>query len=594
MLSQKVIFASVGVGIALLLCILVVFLVHQHRSSSQSSTVSGSVDATRLRVTGSTGPMGPMGLRGLVGTTGPTAIGLDGVTGPTGPSGVMGPPGFSITGPTGPNGRNITGAPGPQGLSGDLGPPGPTGPLGALGPPGGPPGPMGPTGSPGAARGVTGPTGTPGTNGRDGLDGVTGPRGSTGATGSRGQTGSTGWSGTGPTGAPGAPGVTGPANPILTSIDARFVSVKRIANSSESNDVPSTLQATYGTIRVMDCGTTVTSTQTNQIMYAGRGDGIVSLGTAYKHYLKVGDCIQTDIPSTPSLSTPANVTVRVLDVPSEWSLTYALPAEKQIINLATFAVWAEVDGFMVRVPPVRVFATPRLSNQTVWDKSQVLDDNPETSYQSELLPPRPSVQYITLDLGTTRKVARVMLMSRQGTNQRMTGLQLQLGNESQTVVYAKNLGTAQSAYDILFNTPSDPIVPPLMTSEYPEVFHVRTPWTLQTNGYTFTRDQARAKCAEYGAVQATYEEVVAAQAAGAQWCSTGWVTNGNGVYPMQEAIGGCGSGPGVWFNSPASGLAGASCYGMKPPQSLVKTGDEILPWSSQTGKVSYFDPRRPA
>ena len=72
------------------------------------------------------------------------------------------------------------------------------------------------------------------------------------------------------------------------------------------------------------CGTTVSSTQTNQIMGAGRGGGIVSLNTAYVHNLKVGDCIQTVIASTPSLSTPANTAVRVTSVRSNWELTYAL------------------------------------------------------------------------------------------------------------------------------------------------------------------------------------------------------------------------------------------------------------------------------
>jgi hypothetical protein len=185
----------------------------------------------------------------------------------------------------------------------------------------------------------------------------------------------------------------------------------------------------------------------------------------------------------------------------------------------------------------------------------------------------------------------------------MTGLQLQLGGESQTIVYAKNISTAENAYDFTFNTPSDAAVIPLMASEYPEVFHVRT------NGYTYTsRDQASAKCTEYGADLATYAELLAAQQAGAQWCSTGWMADNTPAdstgktyaiaYPMQEALSGCGSGAAVWPHVPTdanapNGRGGATCYGIKPPKSAVKTGDELFDWSSQTGKVSYFDPRRP-
>ena len=607
--------------------------------------VSSSVGVTGP--TGPAGPTGPMGLNGLDGTTGPMGLrgypgletGAPGLRGEPGPMGPMGIPGLNgmdgvtgpmgdpgVTGPTGETGPR--GNPGVDGPSGEMGPMGDSGITGATGPTGNE-GPRGLTGTPGVigaqgaqgalgARGLTGPTGVgpTGNGGPPGLMGLTGPRGSAGSVGSRipGVTGPTGPTGNGgPEGVKGMIGNTGDTGPmgptgslsITNTYNARYVSVKRIANSLESNDVPSTLQATRGTIRVMDCGTKVLSTQTNQIMYAGRGDGIVSLGTASAHNLKVGDCIQTDIPSTPSLSTPANLTVQVLSVPSQWSLTYALPAEKQTINLATFAVWADINGFPARVYPTRVFATPRLSDQPAWDKSNAaLDDNPDTVYHSQPIPPRPITQYITLDLGTTRKVSRVLLISRPGNDQRMTGLQLQLGDGTQNIVYARNLTTAQSAYDITFGGASDPPVVPLMTSEYPEVFYVYTNFS-----YAYTsRDQARAKCAEYGAELATYEELLAAQKAGAQWCATGWMANNTPVwdaagntygiaYPMQEAIQGCGTGAGIMPYTPIdagapNGRGGANCYGVKPL--VPKPNDQILQWSSQTGKVSYYDPRRPA
>ena len=66
-----------------------------------------------------------------------------------------------------------------------------------------------------------------------------------------------------------------------------------------------------------------------------------------------------------------------------------------------------------------------------------------------------------------------------------------------------------------------------------------TPSTLQEvffvsrNEYTY--DDAPAVCAVYDADLATYEQVEAAHAKGAEWCGYGWTLGGMALFPTQES-----------------------------------------------------------
>ena len=97
--------------------------------------------------------------------------------------------------------------------------------------------------------------------------------------------------------------------------------------------------------------------------------------------------------------------------------------------------------------------------------------------------------------------------------------------------------------------------------EKEEVFHIR--------GYTHTKAQAPGACATHDAVVATKAQVVAAQEAEADWCSTGWVSDENmAYYPINTSMSaGCGGGTkGIKAYKPTNNQAGVNCYGVKPSQ----------------------------
>jgi hypothetical protein len=96
--------------------------------------------------------------------------------------------------------------------------------------------------------------------------------------------------------------------------------------------------------------------------------------------------------------------------------------------------------------------------------------------------------------------------------------------------------------------------------------------------YRYTRAEAAGICAKYGGQVATSNQLEAAQKAGADWCFSGWVSEGVGKWPITtNPVPGCGW-RGVmnwtpdWSNPPR---AGVTCYGPKPRMEDVKKG-EIL------------------
>ena len=100
------------------------------------------------------------------------------------------------------------------------------------------------------------------------------------------------------------------------------------------------------------------------------------------------------------------------------------------------------------------------------------------------------------------------------------------------------------------------------TSSPAEVFWVGGP----TNNYHYTKDQAAATCTTHGASVATDAQLTAAQAAGADWCATGWLKDTEvAKYPITTTLkDGCGSSAGIIEYVPPDAKAGVNCYGIKP------------------------------
>ena len=84
--------------------------------------------------------------------------------------------------------------------------------------------------------------------------------------------------------------------------------------------------------------------------------------------------------------------------------------------------------------------------------------------------------------------------------------------------------------------------------------------------YSYTKDQAQAVCATYGATVATSAQLATAQQQGADWCSSGWVADSDiPAYPITTSVDpGCASAPGVQQFAPQNGLAAVNCFGKKP------------------------------
>jgi len=100
-----------------------------------------------------------------------------------------------------------------------------------------------------------------------------------------------------------------------------------------------------------------------------------------------------------------------------------------------------------------------------------------------------------------------------------------------------------------------------------------------TTKYATAQGSAPSVCAAYGAVVATTAQVTAAQALGADWCSSGWVSDSNTpIYPITTNLQtGCGNGAaGVKQYLPPGNVAQVNCFGVRPQQGTQK----ILPFSA--------------
>lgn len=106
-----------------------------------------------------------------------------------------------------------------------------------------------------------------------------------------------------------------------------------------------------------------------------------------------------------------------------------------------------------------------------------------------------------------------------------------------------------------------------------EVFHV--------SGYTNHYWNADSKCSQYnGAKQATKKQLTESWNAGADWCSSGWVSDfHNPLYPSNVQLGkGCGNGKAqITEFMPPTNLAGVNCYGIKPVNGKYPEIKEFTP-----------------
>jgi hypothetical protein len=106
----------------------------------------------------------------------------------------------------------------------------------------------------------------------------------------------------------------------------------------------------------------------------------------------------------------------------------------------------------------------------------------------------------------------------------------------------------------------------------PEVFLYYDAENLVTN-----LEEAENACFSInGSRVATYAELHdEAYDHGAQWCSGGFVTDGNSYYPMQESDPDCGNTVGLVMFGNDGDAAGATCIGIKP----VPDTTGIIPWN---------------
>jgi hypothetical protein len=85
---------------------------------------------------------------------------------------------------------------------------------------------------------------------------------------------------------------------------------------------------------------------------------------------------------------------------------------------------------------------------------------------------------------------------------------------------------------------------------------------------SFTQDDALKKCESYGGTLASFDQIVAAQVAGAAWCEWGWSSEKGAVsFPIQADLN-CkvGDSSPVNIMQNAKDTHAINCYGVKPPQ----------------------------
>jgi hypothetical protein len=107
-------------------------------------------------------------------------------------------------------------------------------------------------------------------------------------------------------------------------------------------------------------------------------------------------------------------------------------------------------------------------------------------------------------------------------------------------------------------------------------------YAVDRGRYALTKDSARMLCESLDGRLATPGELAEAHSAGADWCYSAHLSEGNPSYPIQVERPGCGIKAVNSYGSP-SDLRGATCYGIKPSVSddYSATNNIVLPFSQE-------------
>lgn len=117
---------------------------------------------------------------------------------------------------------------------------------------------------------------------------------------------------------------------------------------------------------------------------------------------------------------------------------------------------------------------------------------------------------------------------------------------------------------------------PMQYSKDPEVFYV--------GPYSYTKEEAAGVCSSRGATVATMQQLRDAFAAGADWCTTGWVADdAEAYYPINTTItSSCATERKIVQMTPVNKKAGVHCYGKKP----MTAGGSIAPFNISKWSMS--------
>ena len=160
--------------------------------------------------------------------------------------------------------------------------------------------------------------------------------------------------------------------------------------------------------------------------------------------------------------------------------------------------------------------------------------------------------FIKITLKTAQKLNKVEIKNRDDCcKDRIVGTSFRLEDSNENIIYYSEIKSQQDmyTYDNLDK---------LTKRDFYQVFHI--------GGYNWTKAEAEAICKKFKGRLATYAELEEAQRLGADWCSTGWLSDKNDTfYPITTSTQfGCGNGSaGIKQWNPPGGKAGINCFGIK-------------------------------